>query len=502
MDNGHPLKSALYRRVSTLEQATEGTSLNSQIAKLSQYCNGTEYVDYCDDGYTGTNGDRPSLQKLLHDAQLHLFDRVCCTMLDRLARNLKLLLDIEEQLRNCGVHLVFVSQGVDTSQPMGKLLFQILGIIAEWEHDTIIERTRQGRVRRYAQGQWGPGQPLHGYVYNPDSKGLDIREDEAEIVRRVFSLYVYQRLGMEQIARLFNTEHIPPRQHARLWHKAAIRDILTHPGYKGEHPSGVKAPAIVEPHLWALAQKRRQDNPHLHRRRDSPWLLQGLVRCGLCGRILACAYSHGVKGRRVYSCSGRRLQTRMADADRCALPVQDADWLEAQVWDQFYKLANDPQAMAKVLRDELTQIEARKAQLESELKPIDTKLSEIREKKSRLAEDWVAGSVGQARQEQIRADLEAEEQGLMAAKGNLDPAQVEELDYLQFPLTIYKNQLDAIERGEPGDLSIIVDGPDPNRAMLDRFQTEVWAYPNRVELKILCQGFVPAYRSGRYPRFQ
>jgi len=499
MDNNHPLKSANYRRVSTDEQAKQGTSLSSQAAKLAQYCCGDTVIDYCDDGYSGVDGNRPALEKLLRDAQLHMFNRVVCTMLDRLARNLRLLLDLEAKLRDCGVHLVFIDQGVDTSKPMGKFMFQILSLISEWEHDTIIERTKQGRARRYAQGQWGPGQPLYGYKYNPDTKRLDIREEETSIVRRIYRLYVYDRLGLEQIARFLNSDHVPPRQQARLWHKSAIRDIITHPAYKGDHPSGVKVPVIIDETLWALAQKRRQDNPHLHRRRDSPWLLQGIVHCGLCGRILSCSYSHGVKGRRVYSCPGRRLQTRTAGAGRCGLPILDADWLEAEVWEQFYELANNPEAMAKVLRDELAQIEARKAQLEAELKPVEFKLEEVREKLARLAEEWVSRSLSQETQQRLRSELEAEEQRLMAAKGNLDPAQLGELNYLELPLTIYRNQLAAIEKGEQQDLSLIIDKVDnPRRALLDKFQTEVWAYPVRVELKLLCQGFSPDYRSGHY----
>ncbi len=513
------MKSALYRRVSTEEQL-KGTSLESQKQKLINFSTGDQTAfDYCDEGFSGKDDERPALRKLLTDAELGRFNRVVCTVLDRLARNMRLLLDLEEKLRSQGIHLVFCDQGVDTSKPMGKFVFQILGIIAKWERETIIERTKEGRYARYKQGLWGPGQPLYGYTYNSQTRKLNILEYEATVVRQIYHLYVFDRLGMEQIARLLNSQQVKPRQQAKLWHKAAIRDILIHPAYKGEHPSGVEVHTIVEPWLWELAQKRRRQNPHLHRRRDAAWLLQGMTHCGLCGRILSCSYSHGVQGRRVYSCPGRRLETKVMSDERCKLPIFDAEWLEGEVYNKLVTAMSHPESMSKILNDAITSLRVRKNQLEDTIKPVDEKLAEVREKLIRLAEEWVLGRLGE-KANVIRRDLEAEEARLESVRQNLDPEQLVELEDANFRITLYQGELSCIAKGDTDGLPFLIfDLPEAKnegenntlgiRSWLDRLQTEVWAYPDRIEAKSLVpmdnideQESSPSCRSAHCRQFQ
>lgn len=137
----------LYRRVSTEEQHRDGTSLDWQLAKLAEVA--PNAIDYCDAGHTGTNSDRPDLQRLLNDTQHG--DRVLVWKLDRLARNQRLLLEIKAQLRDKKVPLISISENINTSTAFGRMVFQILGNVAEWERETIIERTRSGRLARYKE---------------------------------------------------------------------------------------------------------------------------------------------------------------------------------------------------------------------------------------------------------------------------------------------------------------------------------------------------------------
>jgi len=115
MNNGKPDKGkgktrvVTYSRVSTQEQASEGTSLDFRQAQLTGYCQlqGLTVVNsYVDAGFTGKNGDRPGLQRLLTDARLGLFDRMVVFKLDRLARSLSLLLEIEKTLNGHGITLI------------------------------------------------------------------------------------------------------------------------------------------------------------------------------------------------------------------------------------------------------------------------------------------------------------------------------------------------------------------------------------------------------------
>ena len=329
-------RSAIYARVSSEEQALEGTSIDLQVEKGHGYAglrDWGEVSEYVDAGYSGGNDNRPQLQRLMQDVEADRVDVVIVWKLDRFFRNLRLLLEYKERLDEAKVAFVSVSESVDTSSQAGRLLFNILGSIAEWERESITERTKEGRRRRFAEGKWAAGKPPYGYRYNPETKGLDIREDEARVVRRIYQLYVHDRLGQLQVARQLNTEGVPGKKGSSSWHNSSVRDTLVHPCYKGKHPKGVEVEPIVEESLWELAQKRRKDNPKLHRREGSQWLLQAMVKCGVCGRTLNCAKTPNKAhpDRRTYTCTGRWNRAYPADRVRCTLPRMNADWLEREV---------------------------------------------------------------------------------------------------------------------------------------------------------------------------
>ncbi len=165
----------IYARVSTQEQAVEGTSLEYQSDQLESYCQSQGWKviqEYVDAGFTGKDGDRPKLKHLLADAKLGLFNKVIVYKMDRLARNLRLLLDIEDKLKENGISFHSVKEVFDTSTASGRHFLQMLGMISEWEREAIIERTKAGRLQRYKQGCWGPGNPPYGYKYDRETKKL------------------------------------------------------------------------------------------------------------------------------------------------------------------------------------------------------------------------------------------------------------------------------------------------------------------------------------------
>ena len=486
----------LYRRVSTEEQHREGTSLDWQLAKLAAVA--PNAIDYCDPGYTGTNGDRPGLERLLQDAQPG--DRVLLWKLDRLARNLRLLLEIEAKLREKNVPLISISESIDTSTAFGRMIFQILGVIAEWEREDFIERTKSGRYARYKEGKWGPGETRYGSRYNPETKYLEIREDEASVVRRIYNLYILDCYGVEHIAILLNADGIRTRR-GKFFKGSHIWRILTHPGYKGQHPTGAKSPVIIEPELWDLAQKRRRDNPHLHRRRESPWLLQGVMHCGLCAHILYCNLS---QGHRHYLCPGRKQIAHRDNSPRCKLPSLDAQWLEDAIFKTVMNTLSKPAGMVKAISDSIQILTARRNVLEANIKPIQSKLGEIDKQLVKLADDWVVGALGEARMNERRGRLEAERQRLSSIQAEIHPSQIDELGHVKETLKLYDNELDLIKTGKvdgpfinmqdlpsigkPGSELTDGDVTRAKRAILDRFQTEVWVFPDRIEIKgiVLC----------------
>jgi len=439
---------ALYARES-VDERLSGTGLYTQITELkrkAEFEKWQVYRLYTDEAKSGTTDDgREGLNQMILDAKAGKFNAVAITKLDRFFRNIRLLLNYIDELDKLVIRLISIGEGLDTSNPNGRFTIHILGVIAEWERERIIERTKKGRYARYAQHQWAAGQPIYGYDYNPNTKMLDINETEARIVRRIYELYVYDRMGLQQIARLLNTEQVKPRQQAKQWHKGAINQVISHPGYKGEHPKGVHLLPIIEIDLWEMAQQRRQDNPHLHRRKESPWLLQGLIKCGLCGQTLACNYSHGKSGRRVYSCRGRLLTSHPDDSHRCALNIIDATYLEEKIIESIGNVFSHPEKLEILLTETIDRMKSHEAELNANIKPINTQLSEIEEQRKRLAENWVKKALGEDDINERLFELNQKEERLLNVKQEIDPDQIKELEQTRLMLGLWDAELKAIK---------------------------------------------------------
>ncbi len=140
---------ALYARVSTLDQHTE-----VQLAALRRYAadRGCEGVEYIDHGVSGAKDSRPALDEMMLAARRREMGAVVVTKLDRLARSVRHLSTLAAELEALGVDLVVLDQAVDTSTPAGRLLFNVLGSIAEFEREIIRERVRAGQQAAIRRG--------------------------------------------------------------------------------------------------------------------------------------------------------------------------------------------------------------------------------------------------------------------------------------------------------------------------------------------------------------
>src|SRR6476469_950132 len=145
-------RAALYVRVSTDAQTVE-----NQIRELRQVAErrGWEVIQvYSDAGISGakSRNGRPGLDSMLKDANRRKFDIVMAWAIDRLGRSLVDLLGTIGHLEACGVDLYLDQQSIDTTTPMGKLVFQVTGAFAEFERTMIRQRVKAGLKRAVAQG--------------------------------------------------------------------------------------------------------------------------------------------------------------------------------------------------------------------------------------------------------------------------------------------------------------------------------------------------------------
>ena len=137
------MRAAIYARVST----TNGQNPEMQLLDLREYASrrGWEvYAEYVDSGVSGSKESRPELNRLMADVHLRRFDIVLCWKVDRFGRSLKHLVNALADLDSYGVAFVSLRDNLDLSTASGRLMFQIIGAMAEFERSLIQERVRAG----------------------------------------------------------------------------------------------------------------------------------------------------------------------------------------------------------------------------------------------------------------------------------------------------------------------------------------------------------------------
>lgn len=153
---------AIYVRVSTEEQAEQGYSIDVQKERLIAFCKSQGWEDYklyIDDGYTGTNTNRPALKRLIRHIEAKKVHTVVVYKLDRLSRKQKDVLSlIEDVFEKNNVAFASSSEKFDTSTAFGKAMIGILAVFAQLERDMIIERTTSGRRQKISKGIWSGGE--------------------------------------------------------------------------------------------------------------------------------------------------------------------------------------------------------------------------------------------------------------------------------------------------------------------------------------------------------
>ncbi len=305
------MKAALYIRVSTREQI-ENYSIPSQKEKLEAYCKSKGwdiYDTYIDGGYSGSNIDRPDLQRLLGD--IKNIDVVVVYKLDRLSRSQKDTLElIEDNFLKNNVEFVSLTETLDTSSPFGRAMIGILSVFAQLERENIAERMRNGHIKRAEDGYRGMGGDYDPAGYTRKNGELIINPDEKEHIQQAFNLY-------EQLHSITKVQKELKLQGYNVWRFRRYRDILANKLYvgyvsfAGKHYRG-KHEAIVEEDQFNRVQAllERHKGHNAHKAKES--LLSGLMVCSHCGENFVSYHSNSRSGTnkkvyRYYICRARRF---------------------------------------------------------------------------------------------------------------------------------------------------------------------------------------------------
>jgi DNA invertase Pin-like site-specific DNA recombinase len=146
------MKVAIYARVSTSNNGQDA----SETRELREYAERRGWTvtnEYVDIGISGTKEKRPELDRLMADAHRRRFDAVVVWKFDRFARSVSHLLRALESFKAQGIEFVSFSEQLDTSTPAGKLVFTVLGAVAELERSLIVERVKAGLRNARAKGK-------------------------------------------------------------------------------------------------------------------------------------------------------------------------------------------------------------------------------------------------------------------------------------------------------------------------------------------------------------
>lgn len=221
---------AIYCRVSTLEQKEHGYSIEEQERKLKQFCeiNDWNVADvFVDAGFSGAKRDRPELQRMMND--IKRFDLILVYKLDRLTRNVRDLLDLLEIFEQNNIAFRSATEVYDTSTAMGRLFVTLVGAMAEWERETIRERTQMGRRSAARKGLAKTTPPFYydrvddKFVPNKYKKVVRYAVDE-----------VLKGISLREVVRRLNNSNIKPPS-GKVWHRSAIHHALTNPVSRGHY---------------------------------------------------------------------------------------------------------------------------------------------------------------------------------------------------------------------------------------------------------------------------
>ena len=443
-------RAAIYARVSDKSQDGEDkTSIAEQKGDMEAYSESkgltitARYQEVC----RGWSKKRPEFQRMLADARRGRFDTIVCWKSDRLSRGMYPAAALMEVVEAHQIRLEAVLDAIDMKT------FGLMAAIGKIELDNFRERSTMGKRGTAKQGRVPTGGVPYGYRIGDDGR-FEVVEEQAEVVRRNFRMYVDEKMGSYSIAIRLTDEGVPTQTGKMLWLQSRVHHILGNATYTGTWVYGkyrhvstedgmkvydqpkdtwieIPVPQIIDDETWKRAQKlKKQRGTKAKRNTKVVYLLQHLLKCGECGRNFHAraswtttsvrrgkAYTYDLSTpRRYYMCNGMQSM-RLRCREK---PYIRAEQLEEPIWSEVKRVLQNPDLIVAGIADLDSQ---EGVGMEEEIAQAERDLRSIQMEEDRAIRLFVSGKITEAQLDLQRRFIT---ERLESARAKLDDYLVQE----------------------------------------------------------------------------
>ena len=452
-------QAAIYCRLSQDDGSLgESGSIQTQKAILTQYCqeHHMEIVDcYCDDGWSGTNFDRPAFQRMIGDIEAGRVNTVIVKDLSRFGREYAQMgLYIEHYFEEKGVRFLSLAENIDSSQGLNNLVLPFTNVINSLYARQASEKTKAAHRARAKNGMFLGSRAPYGYQKDPnDRHHLIVDPEAAEVVKEIFRMFA-DGIGYVRMTKIlrernilnpqayFNQNNPDYYKHSDYWrkpfdwHATSVRAILNNPVYLGKLTFGKtktkgffdkrRVPAeesdwivvehthepLVSQELWdtvhQMMKARRRENGSGH---VQPFA--GLVKCAGCGSSLNASYDKKKGKYTGFSCWVYKNYGKQ----RCTSHAIGWQTLNRLVLEDIRRNAQVAKLAAAryvgvLLRAKLEKEKGETVRAERELKKAEKRIGELDKILAKLYEDQALGKISEARYQAMAPGYEAEQTSL------------------------------------------------------------------------------------------
>jgi site-specific DNA recombinase len=416
------MKVAIYTRVST-DSEEQINSLSNQKEYYLNYTReqGYEMVKlYADEGLTGTNMKREHFLEMIHDAGLEVyrdqankigamqskrkpkFNRIITKDVSRFARNTNVT-DVLRELSHKGVYVYFQNQNIDTEQSNWEFLVGLFLNFAQQESIDRSSKVRFGLQQRATDGKYHfSSERLYGYQYDKDTKEISVISEEAEVVKRVFDMYIGGLLGSRKIADTLNNEGLTT-QNGKKWNANGIVRMLKQEKYTGKvalmkHTYGNVTyenrqkklrekdqwvyhndilPPIIEMETYLKAQEIMSGRTTENRGTNTPRnAFSKKLKCAKCGKnYIRSSQKQGGNTYYFYACATKR-RTKECDNQSITLLRLEKEMEPYQEYKLYKRLNEYKDTLNKMIKNTVSVLEMKKKMAETKKKSIRSQIDQ------------------------------------------------------------------------------------------------------------------------------